>query len=77
MVRREADDRVKPHMKLCLHQLKKKLRLELHRKYLGTWLKIPKKDFWEILFSVLSEFLLTSRYMFLSKFHRLKVKQVS
>lgn len=45
MASKEANDRVAPHLKLCMHQLKEKLRLELHRKYLETSLKTPKRDF--------------------------------
>jgi len=42
---KKASGNVEPHFKLCLHQLKKKLRLELYRKYWVTSPKTLKRDF--------------------------------
>lgn len=36
MTRKEANGMSEPHLKFCLYKLKKKLRLELHRRYSGT-----------------------------------------
>lgn len=76
--KQKANGMSEPHLKFCLYKLKKKLRLELHRRYSGTSLKTWTWDygksysqscknlFWPFL-TVFCLFLLTKR-----KAHKVK-----